>query len=122
MAEIVKRRIDVSFATFLRLLAIVALAWVWLRLWQWFLLFVVAAFLAVALDPLVAWLDARRIRRPFGSFLVVLLLAGLLVAFFSLSGATLKEEAGMLGGRLQECGMRDAGCGMRDAEQTDQRD
>lgn len=102
MAEIVRRRIDVSFATFFRLLAVVALAWAWLRLWQWVLLFVVAAFLAVALDPLVAWLEARRIRRPAGSFLVVLLLAGLLVAFFSFSGATLKDQAGMLGDRLQE--------------------
>jgi len=102
MAEIVRRRIDVSFATFFRLLAVVALAWAWLRLWYWFLLFVVAAFLAVALDPLVVWLDEHRVRRPIGSFLVVVVLAGVLVAFFSFSGATLKEEAGMLGERLQE--------------------
>src|SRR5687767_9395184 len=102
MAEMVNRRIDVSFATFFRLLAVVALAWAWLRLWYWFLLLVAAACLAVALDPLVEWLDAHRIRRPIGSFLVVLVLAGVIVAFFSISGATLKEEAGMLGGRLQE--------------------
>ena len=95
-------RIDVSFATFFRLLAVVVLAWVWLRLWQWVLLFVVAAFLAVALDPLVAWLDRHGLRRPFGSFLVVLLLAGILTGFFSFAGASLKEQASMLGGRLAE--------------------
>ena len=102
MAESGTRRVDVTFATFFRLLAVVALAWAWLRLWQWFLLFVVAAFLAVALDPIVAWLDARRIRRPFGSFLVVLVLVGILGGFFYFSSTSLKDEAGMLGGRLQE--------------------
>jgi predicted PurR-regulated permease PerM len=98
----VTRRVDVSFATFFRLLAVVVLVWVWLRLWRWFLLFVVAAFLAVALDPVVAWLDARRIRRPFGALLVVLLLAGTLGASVYFSGASLKEQAGLLGGRLQD--------------------
>lgn len=102
MTEPVRQRIDVTFATFFRLLTVVALAWIWLRLWTWFLLFVVAAFLAVALDPVVAWLDQRRIRRPFGSFLVVLLLAGLCAAFIYFAGASLKEQAGMLGTRMQE--------------------
>ena len=102
MPETTKRRIDVTFATFFRLLAVVALAWAWLRLWQWFLLFVVAAFLAVALDPVVAWLDERRIRRPVGSFLVVLLLAVIVGGFLYFSGASLKQQAGMLGERLQE--------------------
>jgi predicted PurR-regulated permease PerM len=102
VAEPIKQRVDVTFATFFRLLTVVALAWIWLRLWTWFLLFVVAAFLAVALDPLVAWLDQRKIRRPFGSFLVVLLLAGVCGAFMYFAGASLKEQAGMLGNRMQE--------------------
>ena len=59
MAEVFTRRVDVSTATFFRLLGIVALVWIWLRLWQWILIFVVAIFLAVALDPLVQWLDRR---------------------------------------------------------------
>ena len=97
-----KQRVDITFATFLRLLAAIALGWIWLRLWTWFLLFVVAAFLAVALDPVVAWLDQRKIRRPFGSFLVVLLLAGMCGAFIYFSGASLKEQAGLVGSRMQE--------------------
>lgn len=102
MTDSNKRRVDVTFATFFRLLTVVALAWIWLRLWSWFLLFVVAAFLAVALDPVVSWLDARRIRRPFGSFLVVLLLAGLFGALLYFGSTSLKDEAGMLGTRMQE--------------------
>ena len=100
------RRVDVTFATFFRLLAVVALAWIWLRLWTWFLLFVVAAFLAVALDPVVAWLDARRIRRPFGSFLVVLVLAGAVGALVYFGSTSLKDEAGMLGARMQSAQQR----------------
>src|SRR5829696_205671 len=94
-------RVDVTFATFFRLLTVVALAWIWLRLWTWFLLFVVAAFLAVALDPVVSWLDARRIRRPFGSFLVVLLLAATFGALLYFGTTSLKDEAGMLGSRME---------------------
>jgi predicted PurR-regulated permease PerM len=51
------RVIDISSATFLRALGAIALAWVWFRLWQWVLVFVLAAFLAVALDPAVQWLE-----------------------------------------------------------------
>ena len=53
------RVIDISSATFLRALGAIALAWVWFRLWQWVLVFVLAAFLAVALDPAVQWLEKR---------------------------------------------------------------
>jgi predicted PurR-regulated permease PerM len=98
----IKRRVDVTFATFFRLLTVVVLAWIWLRLWTWFLLFVVAAFLAVALDPVVAWLDARGVRRPIASLLVVLLLAGICVGLIYFGSTSLKEEAGMLGTRMQE--------------------
>jgi len=51
--------IDVSFATFFRALVVGVLVWAWLTLWQWLLVFVLAAFIAVTLDPVVAWLDAR---------------------------------------------------------------
>ena len=50
--------IDVSFATFFRALVVGVLVWAWLTLWQWLLVFVLAAFIAVTLDPVVAWLDA----------------------------------------------------------------
>jgi len=102
MAEVVRSRVDVSAATFFRLLAVVTLVWIWLRLWQWVLIFVIAAFLAVALDPLVRWLDRRGLRRRFGSPLLVLLLAALVVGFLYFSGATLKQQAGVLGDRITE--------------------
>ena len=102
MAEIVKRQVDVSAATFFRLLGVVVLVWIWLRLWQWILVFVVAAFLAVTLDPLVARLDGRGLRRRFGGPLVVLLLALLIGGFLYFSSAALKDQAGVLGDRITE--------------------
>ena len=102
MAEVSIRRVDVSGATFLRLLGVVILVWVWLHVWQWFLIFVVAVFLAVSLDPLVQWFDRRGLRRPFGGPLVVAAIATVVVVFLLLSGAALKEQAGMLGERLSQ--------------------
>jgi predicted PurR-regulated permease PerM len=94
--------VDVTAATFFRLLGVVILVWVWLRLWQWIMIFVAAVFLAIALDPLVKWLDGRGIRRRFAGPLVVLLLALVLAGFFYFSGSELKGQAGLLGDRINE--------------------
>ena len=96
------RRVDISFATFLRALAVVALAWVWWQLWQWVLVFVLAAFMAVALDPVVRWFEARRISRRYGAPLVVLSIVVALAGFFAVSGASLSQDARELGRRLTE--------------------
>jgi predicted PurR-regulated permease PerM len=104
MADTVGRRlrVDVSMATFFRLLAIVVVVWLWLRLWQWFLIFLVGAFLAVALDPLVQWLDRRGLRRTIGGPTIVLVLAASICGFLYLSWAELKEQGGLLGARIEE--------------------
>jgi predicted PurR-regulated permease PerM len=96
------RDIDISFATFLRALAVVAIAWSWWRLWQWVLVFVLAVFMAVALDPTVQWLEAHRLRRRYGAPLVVLLIVLLLAGFMGLSWASLARDASALGIRLNE--------------------
>lgn len=95
-------RVDITARSILRILVAAALVWAWLRLWQWVLLFVVAAFIAVGLDPIVGWLDTRRVRRPYGSVLVVVTVAVLLVAFCSLAGAELLSQGRMLGERMDE--------------------
>jgi predicted PurR-regulated permease PerM len=96
------RHIDISFATFLRALAVVAIAWIWWRLWQWVLVFVLAAFMAVALDPAVQWLEAHRVQRRYGAPLVVLAIVLLLAGFIGVAGASLMEDARDLGMRLSE--------------------
>ncbi len=95
-------RIDISSATFLRALGVVAIAWIWWQLWQWVLVFVLAVFMAVALDPAVRWLETHRLRRPYGAPLVVLLIVLLVAGFLGLSGSSLTEDARTLGSRLNE--------------------
>ena len=94
--------LDIPWRTIFKVLAAAVIAWLWLRLWQWVLLFVAAVFLAVGLDPLVTWLDRHHIRRTYAAPLVVLALAGLLMAFGYLAGGELVEQAQLLGGRISE--------------------
>ena len=96
------RRVDVSFATFWRAFVVVALAWAWWQLWQWVLVFVLAAFIAVALDPAVLWLEAHRVRRRYGAPLLVLAIVLVLAGFVAVSAASLTQDARDLGARLNE--------------------
>ncbi|MEO8256144.1 MAG: AI-2E family transporter [Acidobacteriota bacterium] len=98
--------IDISFATFLRALAAVALAWIWWQLWQWLLIFVLAVFLAIALDPAVQWLERRGLARRYGGPLIVLAIVLALAGFLGLSGASLVQEGKDFGQRLG--GFRDS--------------
>ncbi|HET7695278.1 MAG TPA: AI-2E family transporter [Vicinamibacterales bacterium] len=95
-------RVDVTGRTFLKAVITAALVWAWLYLWKWVLLFVVAVFIAVGLDPIVGWLEARRVKRAYGSVLVVGAIAALLLAFAWRAGAQLLEQGRMLGERIDE--------------------
>jgi predicted PurR-regulated permease PerM len=95
-------RIEISSRALVRILLTVAAVWLWLRLWQMVLLFVIGAFIAVGLDPLVTWLDARRFYRRFSAPTVVIFLAALLVGFAYLAGSSLIEQLGLLGSQLEQ--------------------
>jgi predicted PurR-regulated permease PerM len=97
-----RRVIHISHATFGRILLYAALVWLWLRIWQWVLVFVAAVFLAVALDPVVKWLGRHGVKRAFAAPLVVLLLTGLVGGFIYLSGASLLQEGRLLATRTEE--------------------
>jgi predicted PurR-regulated permease PerM len=96
------RRIDISGASFLRALAVIAVVWAWWHLWQWALVFVIAAFMAVALDPIVQWLEAHHVSRRYGALLVVSSIVVALAGFVAVAGASLSQDASELGTRLLE--------------------
>src|SRR5262245_19584035 len=96
-----RRTLDIAPAAFVKVLAAVVLVWAWLRLWRFVMVFVVAVVLAIALSPVVAWLERRRVPRALGAALTVLALAGIVVGFFVLCGSSLAGEARMLGGRIE---------------------
>ena len=99
-------RVDVSFATFLRAIAAAALVWLWWLMWRWVLVFVLAALVAVALDPAVQWLERRGVRRGHGALLTGLAIVLLLAGFGWAAGASIVEQSQLLSARLAE--FRDA--------------
>ena len=95
-------RVDISGATFLRALAAIAIAWAWWQLWQWVLVFALAAFMAVALDPVVQWLESHRLSRKYGAPLIILAIVLALAGFVAVSGASLSQDSRELTDRLVE--------------------
>ena len=93
---------DITTRSLVKIAIAAALVWMWLRLWQWVLLFIVAIFMAVGLDPVVCWLDERGIRRNYASVLVVAALALVLGAFCYFAGAELLEQGQLLGERFDD--------------------
>lgn len=94
--------LDVPWRTIVKILSAAIVVWLWLRLWQWILLFVIAVFLAVGLDPLVTWLDKHHIRRAYAAPLVVMSLIVMLFGFGYFAGGELVEQAQLLGGRVSD--------------------
>ena len=96
------RRVDISTGTLLRALAVVTAVWLWFRLWQLVLVFVIGAFLAVALDPVVKRLERLGLRRAYAAPALVLAgVCGLAVLLY-VSGSSLAAESRLLAARLRE--------------------
>src|ERR671915_426554 len=98
MAEVVALRLP--WTTLWKVLAAVALVWLWLRLWRLAMLVLVAIIIAIGLAPVVRWLEARRWRRWAAAGSVTLLVFGLVVGFLVLTWSSLSDQARDLGGRL----------------------
>jgi predicted PurR-regulated permease PerM len=94
--------IEVPAATVLKLLFTAALIWIWLQIWQVVLLALVVIVLSVALDPIVGWLERRRVPRGLAAFAVTAAIFVLIVVFIYGSGASLAGESRLLGTRLRE--------------------
>lgn len=95
-----KRVIDIATGAILKVLAAVVIVWLWLQLWQLVMVILVAIFVAIALDPAVRWLEARRIPRSAAAGGLVLVLALLIAGFFWIAGSELVDQARDLTGRV----------------------
>ncbi len=74
-----RRLFDVSWRAIAKVLVAVALVWAWFQLWQFVMVIVVAIIIAVALDPVVRYLERHRVPRWLGACGSVLLLAAVAV-------------------------------------------
>lgn len=97
-----RRVFDIAPAAIVKVVAAVALIWLWLQLWQLAMLIVVAIVVAIGLDPIVRWLERRRVPRALAAAGTVLLLTLLVGSFFWITGASLADQARELSGRAGE--------------------
>jgi predicted PurR-regulated permease PerM len=93
---------DVSWRTIARILVAAALVWVWLQLWQFLMVIVVAIVMAVALNPPVRWLEARQVPRGVGAFAVALFLAAVVAGLVAASWVTVQDQSRLIVDRLGE--------------------
>lgn len=103
MSEEAERHvIDIAPAAIAKVIAAIAIVWLWLHLWQLVMIVVVALVVAIGLDPIVGRLERRGLSRALASTGVVILLTLAIVGFFWITGASLADQGRELGGRISE--------------------
>ena len=93
-------RIDVPWLTILKLLSAAALVWAWLQVWPIVMVVLVSLVLAVALEPVVEWLERRRFKRGPAVLVVGAVTLITFGAFLFTAVAPLTEQTKLLAGRL----------------------
>ncbi len=103
MREASHRRVtvEIPWKTLFKIIAAIVLVWLWLTLYQIVLLLVVAVLLAVALDPVVEWLERRGPPRWAAASIVCFVLLAMIGGFVYLTWSSLSSQASMVGDRLQ---------------------
>src|SRR4051812_14061752 len=94
MRDAVSRRatLQIPWRTLLKIAALLALVWLWLQLVEMVLVLVVAALLAVTLNPVVTWFEARGLSRGGGTAVVALIFVATIGAFLWFTWASLSDQ------------------------------
>jgi predicted PurR-regulated permease PerM len=94
VAESFKRtELVIPWRALLKVIAAVALVWMWLKLVELGLVIIVAVLLAVTLNPIVNWLERRRLPRAAAATVVGFVLVAVVGGFLAASWASLSSEA-----------------------------
>ena len=92
----------IPWGTLLKILAAIALVWVWPQLMWVVMLGLVAIIIAVALDPVVCLLQRRGWSRALVSWLLVTVIVGSLLGFLAMTWSSLASQAHDLGARIAD--------------------
>src|SRR3954471_3023389 len=92
--------LQVSWGTLLKIIAAVAMVWIWRELVWVTMLGLVAVIIAVALDPAVRALERRGVARSVAAWGLVLIIVGTLLGFVALTWSSLASQAQDLGTQL----------------------
>src|SRR5687768_4464229 len=91
-----RRLFDVSWRAIWKIIAAVALVWAWVQLWQFVMVIIVAITIAVALDPLVRYLEQHHVPRWLGASGAVFLIAAAAVGMLALSWVSITQQSRFL--------------------------
>jgi predicted PurR-regulated permease PerM len=85
--------IDIPWMTLLKIIAAVAIVWIWRELVWVLMLGLIAVIIAVALNPAVESLERRGVARWVASWTLVIMIVGLLLGFLGMTWASLTSQA-----------------------------
>lgn len=91
-----RRLFDVSWGAIAKVVVAAALVWAWFQLWQFVLVMVVAVIMAVALDPLVRYLEGHKVPRWLAASGSVFLIAAVAAGLIALSWVTISQQSRFL--------------------------
>jgi predicted PurR-regulated permease PerM len=98
MTEPVESRstVDITWSAIAKVIVACVLVWMWLKLWLLAMVMLISVLIAVAVDPTVRWLEARRIPRWLGSAGCILLLAGGVIALLMAGWSSLTQQGHLI--------------------------
>jgi predicted PurR-regulated permease PerM len=96
----VKVRLEIPWRTLLKVLAAIALGWTLVQLLPIVLIAIVAIVLAVSLDPIVAWLEQRRLPRTAAAIIVAIVLVVSFGGFLWLTWSSLASQWEQVAGQV----------------------
>ena len=95
-----RRSLHLPAATLATVLVTAAALWAVYELRMLIAIVLLAIVLAIAFDPVVGWMERRRVPRWAGATLVVFITVGVLAGFIVLCGSSLMSQAHQLGSRV----------------------
>jgi predicted PurR-regulated permease PerM len=93
-------QLRLPWSTLLKILAALALIWIWRQVVWTLLLVIIAVIIAVGIAPAVAWLERRRAPRGLASAGTVIVIVAAIVAFLFFTWTSIGAQAEVLGTRL----------------------
>jgi predicted PurR-regulated permease PerM len=103
VAESLKRtELVIPWRSLLKVIAAVALVWMWLKLIELGLVIIVALLLAVTLNPIVNWLERHRLPRAAAATVIGFVLVAVVGGFLAASWASLSSEASLASEHIRQ--------------------